>query len=153
MPRQRANIPGLVPVQPPEREAKQPGLLTEAELKAMNNSGGPLRFFNGMLPIEDVQDALLSIHAQLQFFSDVEQNPALIGLEDFNIGVVKLRAIPGPNGYVDPGPSIVLQNPKHPARYTVVAAYPPPGVSLSSFHYATAVSLIELAKDPEPISA
>jgi len=147
----KANIPGLVPIIAPPDRPTQPGLIDEKQLRALNNAGGPLRFFDAALPIEDVADALLSIQSQMQAQSIYGNNKSLIGIEDFNVAAVKLRASYTPAGYKDPGPSIVVQNTSFANRYTVISAYPPEGVSLGHFHFATAVALIELAKDPTPV--
>lgn len=144
----KINIPGLVPVQPPQNSPKQPGEISESSLMALNKSGGPLRFFEAVVPIEDVTDAILSIQAQLQFATDTGRNPSLIGIEDFNIAAVKLRSVATPAGYIDPGPSLVIQNPRFPDQYGVYSAYPPAGFSQTQFHYSTANALVALAKDP-----
>lgn len=139
------NIPGLASIHGPELKVIQPGIIPEKELESMSNQGGPLRFFESVVDDSSVVDAITAIQAQLQFAAVTGRNPELTGVYDFNMRGVKLGVFnpPGVN-YVDPGPYLVIQTKKDKSKYTVVQAYPPSGVSLASFHYATANSLVEL---------
>lgn len=146
------NIPGLQPVVAPKDAPKKPELITEDELRKLNAiPGGPLRFFRSVIQIDEVFDVLTSIQAQLQFRANTGQNPRLVSLSDFRFAAVNLKSASTPAGYVDPGPSLVIQNKYDQERYTVVQAFPPPGIELSRFHYATAGAMIDLSREKEVV--
>lgn len=132
------NIPNLHPITLVVAE-EMPFDLTNDEIAELVMYPGARR------DIKHAHDLLLEIQRWCQYAADTGRNKDLVGVEDFKVALIRTSNDRMNPTFVDAGDSIVFKH-KETGRGQAFDAVPPAGFNSPAYHYATAHSLINLAK-------